>query len=150
MNPYRSSLVTAIGLVSLALCAEWGCAEAGAVKGAGSDGASRGGSAGRGGGASAGRSGRIIDAFAGSAAGGQSAASGVDCAPELKACGSKCVNTRNDPLNCGKCGNACPAALRECVDGLCVCPADTHQVCDEICADLRSDLSNCGVCGKIC
>ena len=34
--------------------------------------------------------------------------------------GAHCVDTQNDPANCGACGNSCPAAHPTCSDGACV------------------------------
>ena len=34
--------------------------------------------------------------------------------------GAHCVDTQNDPANCGACGNSCPAAHPTCSDGVCV------------------------------
>lgn len=59
------------------------------------------------------------DLLCGSAADPICCASG-SFAPELAqaCCGGACVSLRNDPRNCGACGNVCPSG--QCVDGLCV------------------------------
>lgn len=43
---------------------------------------------------------------------------GATCAAPSTQCGGACVDTRNDPQNCGTCGNACPAGLA-CSAGAC-------------------------------
>jgi hypothetical protein len=40
-------------------------------------------------------------------------------------CDGACVNLQNDPFNCGKCGNVCPASAPSCFDGTC-----GHASCD--------------------
>lgn len=58
-------------------------------------------------------------------------------------------------LNCGRCGNFCPATLRdstcEVVRGAatCVCPSALTQ-CSSGCVDTRGDSTNCGRCGNRC
>ena len=39
------------------------------------------------------------------------------CTPPLVACNGQCVDTQNDPLNCGACGKICPSNI--CVAGVC-------------------------------
>jgi hypothetical protein len=38
-------------------------------------------------------------------------------------CGGSCLNLQNDPFNCGKCGNVCPATMPFCGGGMCQAPA---------------------------
>ena len=44
----------------------------------------------------------------------------VGCAPPSTLCGGACVNTSDDPSNCGACGNVCNGA--SCSAGHCTCP----------------------------
>lgn len=55
--------------------------------------------------------------------------SGPDC------CKKKCVNVKNDPLNCGMCGLKCR------YNEIC---------CNKKCANSRFDRKNCGGCGIKC
>lgn len=57
-----------------------------------------------------------------------------------------------DPLNCGKCGNACPAN-QECVSGACGCPVGKSfcpSCSDTECFDWTNDDSHCGGCQNSC
>jgi hypothetical protein len=65
-------------------------------------------------------------------------------------CAGSCVDTRNDPSNCGSCGVQCVASpLLTCVAGVCGCsPGETR--CGAQCVDIQSDASNCGRCGEVC
>jgi hypothetical protein len=54
-------------------------------------------------------------------------------------------------LNCGACGNACPANT-SCVGGQCAatgCP-EGKTTCAGTCVDLQTDVNNCGLCGHSC
>lgn len=51
-------------------------------------------------------------------------------------CGPECVDTRNNTLHCGRCGNTCDEDLERCHDGECV--AVTWDTC------------NCGAPGHVC
>jgi hypothetical protein len=63
------------------------------------------------------------------------------CRTGLSCCGSQCVNTDNDPANCGGCGIACMGATPFC-DGTCVAaPCDT---------DAGSCSGGTACCGKVC
>ncbi len=42
-----------------------------------------------------------------------------DCAPGTTCCNSQCVNTANDPYNCGGCNNVCAASPPYCSGGIC-------------------------------
>jgi hypothetical protein len=65
-------------------------------------------------------------------------------------CNGACVNTGNDPLNCGGCGQAC-AATQQCNQGQCApCQGQGHKVCDNACVNTRTDNNNCGDCGTVC
>ena len=58
---------------------------------------------------------------------------GASCG-DLTCCGSRCVNTDNDPLNCGDCGNACEG---------------THACCHGECTRLGTP-ENCRGCDDEC
>ncbi len=99
---------------------------------------------------------------------GCSSKTGLICATGLTTCqspgdggGSVCVDTQNDPQNCGGCGMACGenaiCALSACVSGGCglqcgcrplesACPGGDGGFC----ANLANDPLNCGTCGKTC
>lgn len=155
MTYFRTSLLTAIGLIGIGLGTAGGCAEGGSVNSVGSAGGRMGASGGSAGSRAiddGGSTGIPID-LAGAPAAGMATTGGSTsavCDLGLKRCGPECVDVTSNPLHCGDCGKPCAASERECVDGACTCPAETHAVCDEICVDLRSDLANCGTCGRIC
>ena len=46
---------------------------------------------------------------------------GVTCPPGQTLCGTTCVFTSQDPMNCGACGNLC-AGNTVCISGSCGCP----------------------------
>ncbi|MFO0649467.1 MAG: hypothetical protein U0326_24715 [Polyangiales bacterium] len=55
-----------------------------------------------------------------------------------------------DGLNCGSCGNVCPAG-QSCVRGECspLC-VGALSACAGACRDLQRDVANCGACGRAC
>ncbi len=75
--------------------------------------------------------------------------------------GGGCLDTKNDPNNCGSCGTVCNApqgGLPACSGGRCVgsCFNSGEQVCGAglggggYCANLNTAPSNCGSCGHSC
>ncbi len=64
-----------------------------------------------------------------------------------------CVDLTSDPVNCGKCGNACLAPTTACQNGNCSCPSP-QQLCGgtgaSSCVDVTSSATNCGACGNDC
>ncbi len=74
----------------------------------------------------------------------------VGCTGSLTSCGGACVDTSNDPKNCGSCDNACTGGM-PCSGGKCLamCPSTTTN-CAGSCVDTQSDAKNCGTCGKAC
>ncbi len=72
---------------------------------------------------------------------------GAGCGAGRTDCGGECVDLRNDPRNCGRCGNACAAGV-QCQLG--VCCGVGLDLCTDRCVDLQNDSSNCGVCGFTC
>ncbi len=65
-------------------------------------------------------------------------------------CGEACIDLKNNRLNCGKCGKACPTG-QMCVAGACALGcAGTTKVCGDKCVDFKVDPANCGDCGKAC
>src|SRR5262249_41675097 len=58
------------------------------------------------------------------------------CAPGQTCCGTTCITTASDAMNCGGCGTVCTAGMKPgCCGGQCV--------------DLVS-RNNCGECGRDC
>jgi len=64
-------------------------------------------------------------------------------------CGSLCVDTTQDDLNCGQCNNAC-ATGSSCTNSKCVCSNSSETLCTNGCYDLMTDSNNCGKCGTMC
>jgi hypothetical protein len=75
-------------------------------------------------------------------------------------CGSACVDTTNDPQNCGGCGQACGEFAICCnsqcflKDEFCGACGYTCQsgwgCCGNFCEDFQNDYMNCGGCGIEC
>jgi hypothetical protein len=65
-------------------------------------------------------------------------------------CGKTCVNTRNNALHCGQCGQRC-GENRACVDGECQtgCPGD-QILCHQLCVDPNDNEEHCGGCNSPC
>jgi hypothetical protein len=63
-------------------------------------------------------------------------AMGKNCPNGLSCCGQRCVDLKNDKLNCGGCGLPCNGAGGTC--------------CGGACANINSDVNNCGACGHPC
>jgi hypothetical protein len=70
------------------------------------------------------------------------------CPAGQERCGSQCVDTQTDRLNCGRCGATCDA-LRGCVDGRCQCTPPLIE-CDGACVDTTTDRAHCGDCDVTC
>jgi hypothetical protein len=101
-----------------------------------------------------------VDASAG--AGGSGGLGGVDSGADSKdggatcdcgsfagyrsCCGDRCLNLKNDPLNCGTCGNRCPTDRPFCDGGTCVKPPCNRMSCNDgsCCGD------SCCSAGQIC
>jgi hypothetical protein len=74
------------------------------------------------------------------------------CDGTMTYCGDGCVDTQNDPRNCGACGKTCNVPGGEaCVMGVCgkACSGGSTR-CGAVCTDLQTDRANCGACGKAC
>jgi hypothetical protein len=85
--------------------------------------AGRGGATGRGGvdgGGTTGAAGRGGTTGTGGTGGG--AVCAALCTTGRMCCDGACVNVQNDPFNCGKCGNVCPASSSYCSGGTCQPP----------------------------
>ncbi len=81
------------------------------------------------------------------------------CAVGSTYCAGTCHNLQTDPLNCGSCGNVCPAranATPSCGSGTCgfVCNSG-YGDCDGIASNgcetaITTSVANCGGCGRPC
>jgi hypothetical protein len=73
---------------------------------------------------------------------------------DLIQCGSGCVHSDSDPLNCGNCGFQCQSG--SCVGAMCVtavtCNVDAGLfACTGTgCTDVTTDVQHCGSCGNDC
>jgi hypothetical protein len=72
----------------------------------------------------------------------------------LTDCSGACVDTTNDPDNCGGCGTAC-ATDEYCSSGTCTAAgtdacATGQTECGGLCASTDTDRNNCGACGTVC
>jgi hypothetical protein len=80
---------------------------------------------------------------------------GVTCNNGYTACNSAtapyvaCVNTTNDPQNCGTCGKVC-ATSQACQGGTCQSCAAGQILCNGKCVNPQTDGNNCGGCGNAC
>ena len=74
------------------------------------------------------------------------------CDPGRALCGRVCVDVRNDPMNCGRCGQLCAGPGSMCSNGVCSVTAcvDGFSLCSGTCVDLQNDAANCGRCGQSC
>jgi hypothetical protein len=63
------------------------------------------------------------------------------CTTGRMCCGGGCVNPQNDPFNCGKCGNVCPASAPFCGAGTCQQPT---------CGPAVDCAANATCCGNMC
>lgn len=66
--------------------------------------------------------------------------------PELGLCGGACTDFASDPMNCGACRRASPAA-GTCAQGKPAC-LPPRTLCGGACVDVRTSLSDCGACGR--
>ena len=67
-------------------------------------------------------------------------------------CDGTCVETTQDPFNCGGCGNICVSGsciLGDAGAGVCNCPLPYTQ-CGPDCVDTYSDINHCGSCDNDC
>jgi hypothetical protein len=65
-------------------------------------------------------------------------------------CGSSCVETQNDPANCGACNNVCPAG-QVCSMGTCgVDCLGGSTLCGSSCVETQTDPNHCGGCNTVC
>ena len=126
----RTLGLAAVAVVSLT------CSGTGTVPlpdGGSGGGAGTGGGSGTGGGGTAG---------AGGGAGGGTPTCSPACAQFRDCCNGACVNTANDPLNCGICGRQCTGATSYCSGGTCTAP------------QCNQDAGACGAgttcCGQSC
>lgn len=84
------------------------------------------------------------------ATGGDAGGDATSCpSPEIL-CGTTCVDTSRDPLNCGGCNAACDGGT-VCNAGTCAASCPSPEIaCSGSCVDTSRDSQNCGTCGKAC
>ena len=68
------------------------------------------------------------DAAKSDGGGGPDTGNTCSCAMGLVCCNGACVNTNNDPHNCGSCGNPCNTSSQMCLGGSC-----TASQCNPTC-----------------
>lgn len=80
----------------------------------------------------------------------QCGAPGQETCCALNCCNNACVDTLNDPLHCGGCGNICPSG-QVCQKGTCgfLCPP-AQRLCGNFCIDIRINPKHCGGCNQVC
>jgi hypothetical protein len=72
--------------------------------------------------------------------------------PIIESCDDTCVDTTQDPHNCGGCGNVCVSGscvLGDAGAGVCACPLPYRQ-CGPSCVDTYGDVNHCGSCDNDC
>ncbi len=74
---------------------------------------------------------------------------GAECEEEMSLCANGCYNLSVDELNCGQCGQTCPAD-QVCVSGACVPDCGLLIWCVDECVDTRTDHEHCGQCNAPC
>ncbi|MFZ5893113.1 MAG: glycosyl hydrolase family 8 [Myxococcota bacterium] len=72
----------------------------------------------------------------------------TSCASDRTACGTSCVDLKNDNLNCGMCGKQCGTG-QSCSNSNCQCTGGL-TACGTSCVNTQSDGNNCGTCGTVC
>jgi hypothetical protein len=79
-----------------------------------------------------------------------------ECPSPYVCCDNACVNTREDPYNCGSCGNTCAPYGDTCIGSICACngamACTPPYICcgTDGCVDSDSDNRHCGACGIAC
>jgi Chaperone of endosialidase/Stigma-specific protein, Stig1 len=119
-----------------------GAGTSGAAGATGSAGAGAAGASGHGGGGASGHGGGGATGAAGAT--GSAGTGGVclaACTVGRTCCGGGCVNTENDPMNCGACGKRCEGETTFCNGGTCVAPP---------CGPTVRCTSQSSCCGNAC
>jgi glucosylceramidase len=78
--------------------------------------------------------------------GGNPGTGGSACPGTQTACGTDCVDTSSDPMNCGGCGIPCSTG-EVCQGGSCQCQSGLMS-CNGSC--VASDAAHCGSCSQSC
>jgi glucosylceramidase len=68
------------------------------------------------------------------------------CPGTLMTCGTDCIDTSSDPMNCGGCGIPC-SSTQVCQGGACQCQSGL-MLCNGSC--VASDATHCGSCSMTC